>query len=70
MSVKLAGLACEKMKSVQYKVWGAIVLLIILLIGISRLYLGVHYASDIAGGFIAGAAVALLCSLGVVSRWR
>ena len=28
--------------------------LLILLIGISRIYLGVHYATDIIGGFIIG----------------
>lgn len=35
--------------------------LLILSIGISRIYLGVHFPSDIAGGFIAGAIWVLLC---------
>lgn len=35
--------------------------LLILLIGISRIYLGVHYPSDIAGGFIAGFIWVLFC---------
>ncbi len=50
------------------RIWAAVVLLIILLIGVSRLYLGVHYASDIVGGFLAGAVVAVLCSWGALRR--
>ncbi len=36
---------------------------IILSIGISRIYLGVHYPSDIAGGFVAGFIWVILCVL-------
>lgn len=50
------------------RVWAAIVLLIVLLIGVSRLYLCVHYASDIVGGFLAGAVIAVLCAWGAVRR--
>lgn len=43
--------------------WIATILngLIILFIGITRVYLGVHYPSDIVGGFFAGAAWLLAC---------
>jgi len=36
---------------------------IILSIGISRIYLGVHFPSDIAGGFIAGFIWVVFCVL-------
>ncbi len=38
-------------------------ILLILSIGISRIYLGVHFPSDIAGGFIAGFIWVILCVL-------
>jgi undecaprenyl-diphosphatase len=44
-----------------YLVGGAI--LLILLIGCSRVYLGVHYPSDVVAGWTLGAAWALACSL-------
>ncbi len=35
-------------------------ILLTILIGISRIYLGVHYATDIIGGWILGASIALI----------
>ncbi|MES2176285.1 MAG: phosphatase PAP2 family protein [Gemmatimonadota bacterium] len=45
---------------------------IVAAVGLSRLYLGVHYISDVLGGFLAGAIWLLLCIEGyrlVSSRW-
>ena len=40
--------------------WTAVSLLLVFLIGCSRLYFGVHYPSDVLGGFVCGAAGAFL----------
>jgi undecaprenyl-diphosphatase len=40
-------------------------IVVILLIGWSRLYLGVHYPSDVAAGFVLGTGWAVICGLGI-----
>lgn len=42
------------------KILNIILLLIIILIGISRIYLGVHFFSDILGGYLIGISIVLL----------
>lgn len=42
-------------KSRRYKITGTVICLaLIFLIALSRIYMGVHYATDVAGGFLAG----------------
>ena len=52
-----------RFKMNKYLKFGTILLLtlLILSIGLSRIYLGVHFPSDIAGGFIAGAIWVIFC---------
>ncbi|MBW8201154.1 phosphatase PAP2 family protein [Flagellimonas abyssi] len=51
------------MKKLLKSIAIALCILIILSIGISRIYLGVHFPSDILGGFIAGAIWVFFCIL-------
>jgi undecaprenyl-diphosphatase len=45
----------EPSKRLRYAIW-TVAFLLILAIGTTRMYLGVHYPSDIIGGYLAGAA--------------
>lgn len=49
----------------------ALAALVILAVGVSRLVLGVHYFTDVAGGFAAGAVwLALSITVMETERWR
>jgi undecaprenyl-diphosphatase len=53
----LAGLVCERVESrtIRTLVWSAAAALVFA-IGLSRIYLGVHYPTDVLAGYIAAAA--------------
>lgn len=43
------------------RICGILVMIVVVLIGVSRMYLGVHFVSDIAGGLLAGGCIAAVC---------
>lgn len=55
------------------KLCGAIIgIIMILIVGISRIYLGVHYPSDVVGGYIAGAFWLIICfnTYVMIEKWK
>jgi undecaprenyl-diphosphatase len=48
-----------------YKKWKSVVIIISLIIGFSRVYVGVHYPFDVLGGWLFGYALAW----GILSIW-
>ena len=65
----LAALLARQMPDRRSQIYiGSVGIALALVIGASRVYLGVHYPTDVVGGWLAGAAWALACWL-VASRW-
>lgn len=56
------------LKSPWHQVLTVLLVALILLIGISRIYLGVHYASDIMGGFLAGLTWLMIFIISIEAR--
>jgi undecaprenyl-diphosphatase len=65
----LAGLLAGRVRSVSARVliW-LVAALLVLAIGLSRIYLGVHYPSDVIAGYLAGTIWA--ASMVALDRWR
>ncbi len=56
----LAYLVLESVPGKKGKVWAGLLLLLVFLIGVSRVYLNVHYASDVLTGFVLGGFIVYL----------
>lgn len=53
--------ASRRLRRVTFLIVG----IVVLLVGISRIYLGVHYPSDVLAGYMIGFAWATICAMGI-----
>jgi undecaprenyl-diphosphatase len=64
----LGSLLAAVMPSVKLKIYVlAVAVVLTSVVGASRVYLGVHYPTDVLAGWLAGLVWALLCWL--IARW-
>ncbi|MHC1723378.1 MAG: phosphatase PAP2 family protein [Aminipila sp.] len=52
-----------------HKVIGRLFIILLIVIGISRIYVGVHYPTDVLGGWSLGLAI-LMVAISVIDRWK
>ncbi len=54
---------------IVHKIVGNLFIVLILVIGFSRIYVGVHYPTDVLGGWSLGLAI-LMVAVSVIDRWK